>query len=73
MYYEKSFELDPDRPRFQDALYGIADICEIREDYRKAVKTYDRIIELLKSEWGITEETVLQDALKERARLLERA
>ncbi|MBQ9911219.1 MAG: helix-turn-helix domain-containing protein [Lachnospiraceae bacterium] len=71
--YEKSFDLDPRRPRFQDALYAVADICEIRKDYQKAAKVYDRIIDLLEREWDMTEETVVQDAKKERARLLSKA
>ncbi len=71
--YEKSFAADPKRPRFQDALMGIADICRIQKDYRRAAATYDRIVDLLKNEWGLTEETELQQAEKERARLLEMA
>ena len=68
--YERSFAVDTRRPRFQDALMGIADICQIKGDYRKAAATYDRIINLLQNEWGLTEEVELQQAEKERARLL---
>ena len=53
-----------------DELHGIADIYEIRKDYKNAAKTWDRIVELLESEWGMTEETELKDAKSERARLL---
>ena len=52
---------------------AIADIYEIRGDYRKAAETYDRIIDLLENEWGFTEDTGLQEAQKEKARLLAKA
>ena len=70
--YERAFAADPKRPRFSDALMGIADIYEIMGDYPHAAKTYDRIIELLENEWGLTEETAssLTAAKKEKARLL---
>jgi len=71
--YERSFVREPNRPRFQDALMGIADIHKIRGDYEKAAQTYDRIIDLLQSEWGMTEEVALQEAKGEKARLLEKA
>ena len=73
-YYEASFAANENhKPRFTDALNGIAAIHEIRGDYRKAAETYDRIIELLKAEWGLTEESVLQEAKKEKARLMAKA
>lgn len=71
--YERSFDVDKRRPRFMDALQGIADICEIKGDYKKAAETYDRIIDLLENEWGLTEETELQHAKSKKARLLERS
>ena len=71
--YERAFAADPKRPRYQDALMGIADIYEITGDYRRAAQTYDRIVDLLEDEWGLTEEVELQVAKRERARLLEEA
>ncbi|MBQ6274046.1 MAG: helix-turn-helix domain-containing protein [Oscillospiraceae bacterium] len=73
--YERAFAADTRRPRFQDALMGIADIYEIMGDFRKAADTYDRIIELLENEWGLTEETdsSVTVAKKEKARLLAKA
>ena len=71
-YYEQSFEKDPDRPRFIDALQGIADIYEIMGDYRKAAETCDRIIGLLKTEWNMTEEVELKEIMKRKERLLEK-
>ncbi|MBQ2111228.1 MAG: helix-turn-helix domain-containing protein [Clostridia bacterium] len=55
--YERSFAADERRPRFQDALMGIADIYEIRGDYANAAKTVGRIVDLLENEWGLSEET----------------
>ena len=52
---------------------GIADIYEIMGDYANAAKTYDRIIDLLENEWGMTEEVALTDARREKARLLAKA
>ncbi len=71
--YERAFAADPKRPRFQDALMGIADIYEIMGDYANAAKTYDRIIDLLENEWGLIEEVELQVAKREKARLLAKA
>ena len=72
-YYEKSFEADKRRPRFIDALQGIADCCEIMGEYGKAGEAWSRIVRLQKEEWGMTEETELKDAEKERDRLLAKA
>lgn len=51
--YEKSFELQ-EKPRYTDSLEAIAHICEIKGEYSKAILTYQRIIELLKSDWNVT-------------------
>lgn len=71
--YERSFENETRRPRFTDELMAIADIHEIMGEYGKAAGTWDRIIELLENEWGFTEDTGLEHARKEKARLLEKA
>ena len=68
--YERAFDRDPRRPRFIDALQGIANIHEITGNCRKAAQTYDRIIDLLTREWGMTDEAALKDAQREKARLL---
>ena len=68
--YEQSFEKETRRPRFSDELMAIADIYEILGEYRKAAETYDRIIDLLENEWGLTEDTGLKHAQDEKARLL---
>lgn len=70
--YEESYACDP-RPRYYDALQGIAMIYEIMGEYGKAASTYDRILENLREEWGFTEETGVQQAEEEKRRLLEKA
>lgn len=72
-YYERSFETTTRRPRFQDELMGIADIYRIKGDYEKAAQTYDRIIALLRDEWGMTEEVELKRAQEIKAQLLAKA
>lgn len=71
--YEASFEKEPKRPRFIDALMAVADIREIQGDYRAAAAVWDRIVEVQRSEWGQTEEVELKDSIRERNRLLEKA
>ena len=52
-YYEKSWALEESqKPRFTDALEGIATIYEILGDHAKTAETYDRMITCLKNEWG---------------------
>lgn len=72
-FYERSFELTERRPRFQDALMGIADIYQIMGDYAGAAETYGRIVDLLKNEWGMTEDSELKQAQREQTRLLDMA
>ena len=71
-YYELSYQHDP-KPRYIDALQGIAIIQEIRGQYAEAAATYDRIIENQQVEWGMTEEVEIEQSRAEKARLLERA
>lgn len=51
--YEKSFELQA-QPRYTDSLEAIAHIYEIKCEYQKSISTYQRIIELLKTDWNVT-------------------
>ena len=71
--YERSFQREQRRPRFQDELQGIAAIYEIRGDCGKAAETWERIIALLEQEWGFTEESEVQHARREKERLLAKA
>ena len=73
-YYEASFAADSDaKPRFTDALDGIATIYEIIGDYAKAAETQKRILECLKTEWGFTEETVVRETEAKIKRLQQMA
>ena len=71
--YERSFSSEKRYPRYQDELCAIAQIYEITGEYRKAAQTWDRIIDLLENEWGMTEDTELTHAKAEKARLLAKA
>ena len=72
--YEHAHEVDPQRPRFSDALMGIVDILEIQKEYAKAAKAEQRVIDLLKEEWKLPEEdTEYQAALLRKRKLLEKA
>ena len=73
-YYNASYDSEAgSKPRFTDALQGIAVIYEICGEYKKAAITCDRILDNLKNEWGMTEETVVKDIQREKSRLLQRA
>ncbi|MBR5420772.1 MAG: helix-turn-helix transcriptional regulator [Lachnospiraceae bacterium] len=57
--YDASYTAGEDKkPRFTDALEGIAMIYEILKDYENAVATKKRILEALKNEWGYSDEEV---------------
>ena len=69
-YYRASFDNDPSRPRYIDALLSIADIYDIKVDIKKEVETYDAIITCLKVEWRLEEEIELKDMIAKRNALL---
>ena len=70
-HYEKSFACDPMRPRYYDPLDAIMQIYKIKGDYRKALETCDRILDLLQNEWSMTEEELaLKEVRAKRAELL---
>ena len=71
--YEASFEKDPRRPRFQDALMAICDIHQIRKEYRKAADDCGRILDLLQNEWGIRESDDIRGWEEKKASLLAKA
>ena len=55
--YERSWAAEEDeKPRFWDALQGIATIYKILGRTNEAEKTYDRILVCLKNEWGYSED-----------------
>ena len=52
-FYEQSWEAESNqKPRFTDALDGIATIYVIMNNTDKAIETYDRLIACLKNEWS---------------------
>ncbi len=53
--YEASWEMEP-KPRYVDALQGIAIIYGILGDKEKAAQTYDRWLVCLKEEWGYADD-----------------
>ncbi|MBQ4159199.1 MAG: helix-turn-helix domain-containing protein [Clostridia bacterium] len=59
-YYEASYAYEErNKPRFTDALEAIAAIYEIKGAFGKAAETYERILENLKTEWGMKEESAV--------------
>ena len=70
--YNASYERD-EKPRFSDALQGIATIYEIQGKYKEAADTLDRVLENYAEEWNLTEEAVVKETEREKARLLDKA
>ena len=69
-YYERSWDGDK-RPRYTDALQGIAIIYEILGNKEKAIETYDRMIACIKEEWGYADsDAAVIEVERERNRLL---
>ena len=57
--YDASYTSGEDKkPRFTDALEGIAMIYEILKDYNNALVARKRILEALKNEWCYSDEEV---------------
>ena len=69
--YERSFEKETRRPRFSDELDAIKTIYELTGDRQKAAETCDRLLDLLKNEWHMTEDTQIGFYQSEKRRLLE--
>ena len=68
-YYELSWNSDQ-RPRYTDALQGIAVIYEILGNKEKAIETYDRMIQCIKEEWGYADtDAAVLEVERERNRL----
>ncbi len=56
-WYERYWQCDEgEKPRFTDALEGIAVIYGILGDKAKQIETYDRILRCLKEEWKYTDD-----------------
>ncbi|HBB29363.1 MAG TPA: hypothetical protein DC000_08980 [Clostridiales bacterium] len=52
--YVKACELQPS-PKYTDSYEGVAHIYEIKKDYNNAIKYYEKVIELLKTEWNLVD------------------
>ena len=50
--YIKACELQPS-PKYTDSYEGIAHIYEIRNDYNNAIVYYNKILDLLKTDWNL--------------------
>lgn len=55
-FYERSFAIDEKKPRYTDALEGIATVYVILGNKDMAIKTYQRMIRCIKDEWGYKSE-----------------
>lgn len=66
--YEKAFEAD--KSKLIDPLLALADIYTILGEKQNVVKTYDRIIDVLRKDWGMTEEITLKEIMDKKAQLL---
>ncbi len=71
--YELSFEKTERKPRFRDELMAIRDIHRIRGEFKEAAETCDRIIALLKEEWGYTDEIEIEQEERRKKALLGKA
>ena len=73
-FYEKSWASEEDKkPRYTDALQGIALIYEITGEREKAAETYDRWIRCLREEWGFAaDDRVVVETEREKARVLQK-
>lgn len=69
--YEASYEKD-EKPRFTDALQGIATIYEIQGKYQEAADTCERLLENLRNEWNLSEEAAVKEVEREKSRLLDK-
>ncbi len=73
--YEEAWarEGEHHKPRYTDALSAMATIYEIRGDVENAVKSQERLLDCLRTEWGYTDEAPVQETLREIQRLSEKA
>ena len=69
--YEKTMSLMPS-PRFIDPDEAIAQICEIRGDYEAAIACYEKVIELMRTDWSEMQGEAIDAPLRNIARLRER-
>ena len=69
--YKKAMTLMP-HPQFVDPDEAIAQICEIRGDYETAIACYEKVIELMRTDWNEMQGEAIDAPLRNIARLRER-
>ena len=69
--YEKAMALMPS-PRFIDPDEAIAQICEIRGDYETAIACYEKVIELMRTDWSEMQGEAIDAPQRNIARLREK-
>ena len=69
--YEKTMALMPP-PRFVDPAEAIAQICEIRGDYETAIACYEKVIDLMRTDWSEMQGEAIDAPRRNIARLRER-
>ena len=70
-YYEKALSLQPS-PRYMDMPEAIAQIAEIRGDFDRAIQMHQRCIDLLRTDWSLTEGEPVDEHRRAIARLREK-
>ena len=58
-----------EKPRFVDCEESVAQICEIRGDYAAAIAAHEKIIEIMREDWSVTEGEGVDIHLREIGRL----
>ena len=72
-YYEAAWTAEePQKPRYTDALEGIAVIYEILGERLRAIETYDRMIACCRDEWGYRDEDAAIVAIERRKQNLQK-
>ena len=66
--YEKALSLMP-RPRFVDPEEAMAQICEIRGDYAGAIAHYERLLDIMRTDWDQTQGEAVDAPRREIERL----
>ena len=70
-FYNRFWEGDK-KPRFTDAMQGIAIIYEILGEKEKTLEAYSKIISCLKDEWGYRDDDApVISVMREKSRVLE--
>lgn len=69
--YKKAMTLMP-HPQFVDPAEAIAQICEIRGDYETAIACYEKVIDLMRTDWSEMQGEAIDAPQRNIARLRER-